>query len=233
MLLEVQPQLKALLGRLEGVSRTLALGESLPKFDFHCPLMSLPLAFGTRLESIPCETPYLFADPGKVSEWESRLGTKRRPRIGLAWSGTESHENDPNRSLPLESLVDAIPPGFELYSLQKDVRPADGAVLHRRADIINFGENFVETAALAMHMDLVISVDTSIAHLAGALGVPVWLLLSASVDWRWLLDRDDSPWYPTARLFRQGKAGDWASVLERVSGELKLWLDSKTGTETA
>lgn len=231
VLLQVQPQLQALLGGLEGVGRTLAFGEAVPDFDFHCPLMSLPLALGTRLDTVPCGIPYLFVEPRNRAAWESRLGPKRAPRIGLAWSGNPSHDNEPNRSVPLAMLLDAIPAGVELYSLQKEVRPADQAVLDRRPDILHFGENFVETAALAMCMDLVISVDTSIVHLAGALGRPVWLLLSASLDWRWLLEREDSPWYPTARLYRQGRAGDWAGVLERLRGDLSRWAEP--GTETA
>lgn len=220
VLLQVQPSLKTLMGQMEGVSQTLAFDDPLPEFDFHCTLMSLPLAFATCLETVPCEIPYLFVEPRKRTEWESRLGRNVALRIGLAWSGKASLDNGPSRSVPLALLIDAMPAGVELYSLQKDVHPADQAVIDRRPDITHFGENFVETAALAMHMDLVISVDTAIAHLAGALGRPIWILLPYSADWRWLKAGEESPWYPTARLFRQPTIDDWDSVMDLVKKDL-------------
>jgi predicted O-linked N-acetylglucosamine transferase (SPINDLY family)/ADP-heptose:LPS heptosyltransferase len=223
VVLEVQPALKSLLASLEGVSQVLGKGEALPPFDYHCPLLSLPLAFKTRLESIPADVPYLSSDPRKAASGRLRLSESGAPRIGLVCSGSATHKNDHNRSIPLAKLVAAMPAQVRLYSLQKDVREADQAVLNSRPDITHFGnelKDFSDTAALISQLDVLISVDTAVAHLAGALGVPVWVLLPFSPDWRWLLDRDDSPWYPSARLFRQPAIDDWASPLARVSEAL-------------
>jgi len=228
VILEVQPELKTLLSDLKDVDGVIAKGEELPQFDFHCPLLSLPLAFGTRLETIPAATPYLQASSEAAKEWDTRLatkglGAKGRPRIGLVWSGRQTHSNDHNRSIALRALLPLLDAEAEFVSLQKDIRPEDAIVLKERSDVPNFGdslESFSDAAALVSNLDLVISVDTSIAHLAGALAKPVFVLLPFVPDSRWLLDRDDSPWYPTARLFRQPKVGDWQSVVRRVADEI-------------
>ena len=225
VILEVHRPLKALLGRLAGSVEVFGWGEPLPPFDFHCPLMSLPLAFKTTLETIPADGPYLSADPQKVRDWSSRLGSANKRRVGLVWSGSPGHTNDAARSIPLAELLGSLG-GVEasFVSLQKELRPHDQAVLAARPEILHFGESlrdFDDTAALIQAMDLVISVDTSVAHLAGALGKPVWILLPYVPDWRWLLDREDSPWYPTARLFRQPRLGDWECVLGEVAGALR------------
>jgi tetratricopeptide (TPR) repeat protein len=221
--LGVQPVLRSLLARLPGLERIPVPGEMLKGYDYHCPLMSLPLVFGTTLETIPAEVPYLSADEAKVAEWRARLGPARGRRIGLAWSGNPEHKNDRNRSIALEALAPVLKLDAEIISVQKEVRPADQAALDTYG-IRHYGEvlqDFEDTAALLMSMDLVITVDTAIAHLAGALGRPVWILLPYAPDWRWLLEREDSPWYPTARLFRQPALGDWGHPVQRIVAELE------------
>ncbi len=188
-----------------------------PPFDAHIPLMSLPLAFGTALESIPAQVPYLQAGPEVVARWEARLGPAAGPRVGLVWSGSPAHENDRHRSIPPERLKPPLSPGVDWVSLQKDALPQDPAVRDLSALIGDFGD----TAALIALMDLVITVDTSVAHLAGAMGKPVWILLPFNPDWRWLRDREDSPWYPSARLFRQRAPGGWESVIAEVKAALQ------------
>jgi len=211
-----------------GVAEIVSRGAPLPDFDIHCPLLSLPLAFGTRLETIPAKAPYLYASSQALKNWAARLAPQRRPRIGLVWSGNPLHKNDSNRSISLRKLLPLLGIDATFVSLQKDVRPDDAALLRERKDILHFGEelkDFSDTAALISHLDLVISVDTSVAHLAGALGKPVWVLLPFIPDWRWLLDREDSPWYPNVRLFRQSERDDWASVLAKIEQELRLLLN--------
>ena len=223
VLLWVHAALESLMNSLDGVERVLRAGEHVPRTDLHCALLSVPLALGTDLNSIPAERQYLFADPQRVAEWSTRLGPRRQPRVGLVWSGNADHGNDRKRSIPLHQFVRIADGPFEYFCLQKEVRDTDRTQLEQRSDIRRFCEelrDFEDTAALIQHMDLVITVDTSVAHLAGALGRPVWILLPSNPDWRWMLDRNDSPWYPTARLFRQPPFGDWSSVLDDVAGQL-------------
>jgi tetratricopeptide (TPR) repeat protein len=214
---EVQPPLLRLLHGVGGVE-VIARGDALPHFDWQCPLMSLPRAFATRLETIPANAPYLHAAPDLAGVWAQRLGARRRPRIGLAWAGNADHRNDHNRSIALEKLLPLLDVDADFVSLQKAVRPGDDALLDAR-DILRVGDalgDFADTAALIGELDLVISVDTSVAHLAGALGRPVWLLVTHVPDWRWLIGRDDSPWYPSARIFRQEESRDWGTVIARA-----------------
>lgn len=223
VILEVQPALCELLSRLHGVAEVIARREALPAFDLHCPLMSLPLAFKTGLKTIPCADGYIGNDPQITSVWRKRLGRKRKPRVGLVWSGSTKHKGDGQRSVALQDLLPLLSAKFEFVSLQKDLRKADAALLRAHPQIRHFGaelEDFTDTAALCELMDLVISVDTSVAHLAGAMGKPVWILLPFAPDWRWMLDREDSPWYSSARLYRQAQAGDWAGVIKRVATDL-------------
>lgn len=223
VILVVQPPLLPLFQRLAGGGELLAEGAPLPPFDLHCPLLSLPLALGTDLNSIPSAPRYIFADPDKVAAWARRLGPQRRPRIGLAWSGRPEHRHDGSRSIALETLLSAFPGGFELVVLQKEIREADQRVLDSRPEIRHFASDLVDfsdTAALCECMDLVVSVDTSIAHLAGALGKPLWVLLPFLPDWRWLMARSDSPWYPSARLFRQPRPDAWSNVLAALRQRL-------------
>jgi tetratricopeptide (TPR) repeat protein len=209
---------------LPGVAGILGKGEPLPEFDLHCPFMSLPLAFKTTLETIPVAVPYLKTPENKVAWWQSRLGEKTCSRIGLVWSGVSGYGNDHRRSIALETLLPLLDRNAEFHSLQIEYRDADRKLLEILKDrlrdhskeIVDFGD----TAALIEEMDLVISVDTSVAHLAGALGKPVWILLPYAPDFRWLIDRDDSPWYPTARIFRQPVFDAWGRVVEKVMAVL-------------
>jgi hypothetical protein len=198
-----------------------AQGEPLPSFDYHCPLMSLPLAFQTTIETIPTALP-IRADAAKIDKWRKLLGKKTKPRVGLTWAGHPHSHNDSRRSIPLETLLPIMTDNVEWFSLQSEVRDSDRKALGRAPlrDYTRRLHDFAETAALISHMDVVISVDTSIAHLAGALGKPLWLLLAFHPDFRWLRDRTDSPWYPTARLFRQSSDGAWPDVLQRVGTEI-------------
>jgi Glycosyltransferase family 9 (heptosyltransferase) len=188
-------------------------------------MTSLPLVFGTQLDTIPAETSYLTPAADRVSAWEERLGSHERLRVGLVWSGNPQHSNDRNRSIPLRMLSRILDVDATFVSLQKDVRADDKPALRERTDIIDLtGDltDFAETAALVSCLDLVITVDTSVAHLSAALGRPTWILLPYAPDYRWLLDREDSPWYPTARLFRQDARRDYTSVLDSVRRELQL-----------
>ena len=222
VVVEAPVELKALFATLDGIDVLVARGDPLPPFDLHCPLLSLPLEFRTDLASIPAGVPYLRADPARVAHWRARLGAADRPRIGLVWAGNPLHVNDRNRSVTLADLVPLLDERYEWISLQKVIRDEDRAALD--ASAIRFvGDeltDFAETAALVDAMDAVISVDTSVAHLAGALGRPLAVMLPHTPDFRWLLDRDDSPWYPGARLFRQPEGGQWAPVVERMRDAL-------------
>jgi tetratricopeptide (TPR) repeat protein len=231
VILEAQAPLTSLLACLEGVSRVVARGDFLPDFDCHCPLLSLPLAFRTTLQTISAETPYLRSDPVKIARWQARLGGRTRPRIGLAWSGNPKQTHDLRRSVRLAEWIPHLPAEFQFFSLQNAVRDTDRKALLDNPDIANFTDelnDFADTAAFCECMDLVISVDTSVAHLSAALGKQTWVLLSFNPDWRWLLERDDSPWYPTAKLYRQRSLGEWSEVFERVRAELTRTFDRRS-----
>ncbi len=231
VILEVQDALHPLLSGLDGVSLCLPKSATaLPDFDLHCALSGLPLAFKTRLETIPAASAYLPPLPEeRMREWRARLGAPDRLRVGLVWSGNPMHSNDRSRSTTLQVMSKILDSNARFYSLQKEPRPEDKAMLAEKTDIIDLTEHltdFVATAALVSCLDLVISVDTSVAHLAAALGRPTWILLPFTPDYRWLLDRDDSPWYPSARLFRQDERRDYAVVLERVREELGVLISA-------
>ena len=220
VLLEVQPALAPLLKNQEGLSQLITQGEPLPRFDYQCPLLSLPLAFKTNLNNLPAPAGYIKADTLKIERWQKTLGEKTLPRIGLVWSGSTTHKNDRNRSLRLEQLAPYLPADYQYISLQKELREGDQQLLAQHPKIQHYGyalQDFSDTAALCELMDVIISVDTSTAHLAGALNKPTWVLLPFAPDWRWLLDRSDSPWYPSMRLFRQDKTNDWKRALEVLS----------------
>jgi Flp pilus assembly protein TadD len=222
--LEVQAPLRELLADLDGVSRLLVKGEAVPPFDLHCPLMSLPLAMQTTLDTIPFAAKYLHADFALVARWRALLKETDRPRVGIVWSGNPSNAIDRRRSISLSELQQHLPAQCEYFCLQTDVRKADADVLAAQSQIHRFDAgamDFAATAALCECMDIVISVDTSIAHLSAALGRPTWLLLPLIPDWRWLRDRPDTPWYSSATLFRQTSAGNWDEVLTRVAAELR------------
>ena len=227
VVLEVQPPLLSLLADLAGVAEILPVGAPLPAFDCHCPLMSLPLAFRTGLHSVPASVPYVHSDPARVAAWEPRLGAKTKPRVGFVWSGSTALKND-HRSMALAEMLPLVRDWAEWVSLQKEVPEAElellDDLLTSRPDVRHFGSelrDFADTAALVELMDIVVTIDTSVANLAGAMGKAVWILLPFNPhDWRWMLDREDSLWYPTARLFRQSAVGDWPSVIRRVDNAL-------------
>jgi hypothetical protein len=216
--MEAQEPLFELMTDLAGAAQIIASGDPLPDFDVYCPFPSLPLAFKSGLDTIPADIPYLRVPEQPAEYWRDLLGEKRALRIGLAWAGNAKHVRDQERSMRLTDLLPLFDIGATFVSLQKEVRAVDANVLEN-SDMLRFGEeltDFSDTAALISQLDLVITVDTSVAHLAGALGKPVWILLTHAPDWRWLLDRHDSPWYPTARLFRQQATRDWRSVTTQV-----------------
>jgi hypothetical protein len=222
--LQLQPPLHGLLSSLEGVSTVIEKGTELPPFDCHCPLMSLPLAFGTTLETIPPPAKGLQVDRTKRARWDSLRTEPGSPRIGLVWSGNPDNANDQRRSIRLADWVRRLPAGYRYFRLQRDMRGDDRAVLESCSFISSVDEDvqdFMHIAAMCRCMDLVISVDTSLAHLSGTLGRPTWVMLPYIPDWRWLRGRDDSPWYPTMRLFRQESPGNWTDVFERIGNRLR------------
>jgi tetratricopeptide (TPR) repeat protein len=227
IILVVDRELCPLLSSLSGVSHCLpkTQGTVVPPFDLHIAIDSLPLAFGTRLDSIPLGKDYLPPPQAHlVQACEDRLGPHKKLRVGLVWSGNPRHGNDRNRSMPLRLLSGLLDVDALFVSLQKNPRPEDAEALREREEIVDHTAlltDFAETAALVSCLDLVITVDTSVAHLAGALGRPTWILLPYAPDWRWLLDRDDSPWYPSVRLFRQTETREYGSVIGRVRAELE------------
>jgi len=217
VVLEVQPPLKGLLANLEGVNQLVARGEPLPPFDLHTSLMSLPLALGTKLDAIPSESAYVRCDPDAILRWREKLGPSTLPRIGLVWQGTAD-----NKSVPLAQMLGLASPVAQFFSFQQGVSVADQALLDSHPEIRQDAaglRNFADAPLLAL-MDLVISVDTSVAHLAGAMGKATWVPLPYNPDWRWLLEREDCPWYPGMRLFRQPAPEDWGSVIAQVRKEI-------------
>jgi tetratricopeptide (TPR) repeat protein len=219
---EVPAPLRALLEQYSDVARLFTAGESLPPFDYHCPLLSLPLAFHTELAGVPAPLRYLHADPVQIAFWQARLAHYPRPLIGLIWSGNTQHSNDRNRSIPLQQLAPWFAAQATFISLHNEIRATDRAAC-AAFGLIDFAEDlpdFSATAALAACLDQVIAVDTAGAHLAGALGLPTTLLLPQAPDFRWLLNRSDTPWYPTLRLIRQTAPGDWREAIAQVAAAL-------------
>jgi len=219
VILEVPSELMTLCSTLKGQPILIENGKPLPSFDYHCPVMSLPLALKTTVETVPAQIPYLYADDQRKKRWNEKLGNKTVTRIGLVWSGSTWHENDHNRSLLLNQLTSLLVLPMEFHSLQKEVREVDIETLTDISKINQHQDDlldFSDTAALIDEMDLVISVDTAVAHLSGAMGKKTFILLPYSPDYRWMLDRADSPWYPTATLFRQPAMGDWDSVISEI-----------------
>jgi len=223
VLLGVHNPLTVLMTSVPGVSQVIADGEATPDFDMYCPLLSLPLMFETELATIPVNIPYIRPAEERLAKWRDRLPEHGRLRVGICWAGGDLHVNDRNRSMPLERFAALLSVNnVDFVSVQKEVSEAQAAILRERG-VIALGQHFADfadTAAVIAMLDLVISVDTSVAHLAGAMGKAVGLLVPYAPDWRWLLDRTDSPWYPTMRLFRQTAIGDWQEPLERLHHEL-------------
>jgi tetratricopeptide (TPR) repeat protein len=222
VILDCPLDLVRLLARMPGISRVIATGETLPDFYCQCPLLSLPLLFDTRLETIPAKIPYLTPDPALVEKWKARFDAEPvgKLRVGLVWAGNVKNKHDRKRSMTLEQLAPlAEVADVQFFSLQKGrplSSPPPMAMTDWTGDLVNFDE----TAAMVSQLDLVIAVDTAVAHLAGAMGKPVWIMISYVPDWRWMLNRADSPWYPTLRIFRQSRVGDWTGVVERVKTAL-------------
>jgi hypothetical protein len=221
VLLQVQGALVEVLGQLEGVSQAFPDTQQPPPFDLHCPLLSLPLALKIELNSIPAGK-YLHARPPLAARWRAKLGERSKPRIGLVWRGDPDNPIDHSRSLALTQLLARLPDRFQYVSLQRELDESEQRAIAARS--LDFRQsqdlNFLETAALCECLDLVISVDTSVAHLGAALGQKIWILLPFNADCRWLLDRSDSPWYRSVTLYRQARGGDWGGVLTRVIAEL-------------
>ncbi len=228
VILAVQPALKDLCSRMDGVDRVVTSHEPLPGFDLHVPLLSLPYLFGTTIETIPAAIPYLRSAPERIAHWRQALAGKPGLRVGVAWQGTPLGGADRGRSLSLERFLPiARMPGVRLLSLQKGHGHEQLRDLPQGVEIEDIGSHcgtFDDTAGVMANLDLVITSDTSVAHLAGALGRPVWVALKRTPDWRWLLERDDSPWYPTMRLFRQRVSGRWEDVFEAISAAVERRL---------
>jgi hypothetical protein len=219
------PELRPVLESVAGVSRIFQGGEPRPHLDWHAPIASLPHIFHTTLDNVPADVPYVRAEPQRVEKWRERLAGDEKVKVGIVWAGTPLHQNDRARSCrlfdfsPLAAVADT-----SWYSLQKGPgvaqldNPPPGMTITALGDELR---DFGDTAALLECLDLLISVDTSVVHLAGALGRPVWMVAARGPDWRWLLDRQDSPWYPTLRIFRQNRSGEWGPVFERVTDALR------------
>jgi tetratricopeptide (TPR) repeat protein len=231
VLFECQPALQRLLSGIAGVDQLVAAGAALPECDVQAPLLSLPGIFGTTLSTIPATVPYLKANGDLVAYWRKELAVLSGFKVGIAWQGNPCHTADRNRSIALahfEAL--ARVPGIQLVSVQKGPGSDQVAAVQGRVPILDLGQRldaagaFLDTAAIMMNLDLVITVDSAVAHLAGALGVPVWVALGIGPDWRWLLERSDSPWYPTMRLFRQTRYSDWSDVFEDMAAALRANL---------
>ena len=230
VILETPRPLVKLFANFSGVSQVLVQGEGLPHFDYQCPLLSLPLAFKTTFSNIPAAHSYLDADPLKVAEWALGLGAKTKIRVGVVWSSVSKFEDDGKRGLSLEEFVKALPAdGFEYICLQKELKKSDTEFFESYKNIQFVGDclqDFGDTAALITCLDLVITVDTAVAHLSGALGKKTWIVLPYVPDWRWFLHQETSPWYPTASLYRQSTLGDWDSALSKIKTNLNLMTDS-------
>jgi Flp pilus assembly protein TadD len=223
VVVEAQPALARVLATAKGVDAVAPRGEPLPAFDRHAALLSLPGLFKTTLETIPWSGPYLEADGGAVEAWRARLADKPGLKVGLVWRGNPGHSRDRIRSMPPVALAAlAGTPGVRFFSLQQDATPQELAALGGAEDLAAGQTGWADTTALLPALDLVISVDTAVAHLAGALGRPIFVMLSYAADWRWLLGRGDSPWYPSARLFRQTRRGDWAGVVDQVGQAIAI-----------
>jgi tetratricopeptide (TPR) repeat protein len=224
VLLEVQPELKALLAGLDGVTACMARGEPLPAYDLHCPLGSMPLALKTDSANVPAAIPYLRADTARIDKWRDRIAPLPGTRVALAWAGQANHANDRNRSLDLKLLEPLLAlDGMSFVSIQRDLRGNDEALLARHANVTHVGgqlADMADTAAMMSLVDLVIAVDTSVVHLAGALGRPTWVMLPFAPDWRWGLSGEHGAWYPQTRLFRQPSPGDWPSAITHLRAAL-------------
>jgi hypothetical protein len=232
IIVECPAGLQRLFRTMTGNCQIVAEGQPLPAFDLQCPLLTLPRVFGTNLANIPNTVPYLQADVDQAGRWRQRLANHGPiVNVGLAWAGSPIHQNDRNRSMKLKTFAPlGQVPGVRFFSVQKVDAAAQAKTPPPGMELVDWTEelnDFADTAALIANLDLVIAVDTAVVHLAGAMGKPVWTLLPFVTDWRWLLEREDSPWYPTMRLFRQNSWGNWDSVITRVAEALSLWIKNR------
>jgi tetratricopeptide (TPR) repeat protein len=224
VLLEIERPLIRLMQSLLPTDQIFEKGSCLPAFDYHCPLMSLPFVFETKVGSVPFPSAYLDISSDRPKYWQKRLGTKTKPRVGIVWQGNPSHSNDHNRSIPLIKIINYLSPNFEWISLQKDISSSDLAAISRHDKIRHFGQelcDFLDTASLCRNLDAVLSVDTAIAHLTGAIGKQVHLLLAYVPDARWRLTGSDTPWYANMILYRQEKPNDWLPLLKQSQADIK------------
>jgi tetratricopeptide (TPR) repeat protein len=225
IILDCQKELVRLLRKAPAVDTIIATGDPLPRFDCHCPLLSLPLAFSTNLNSIPADIPYLSPDPAAAARWKSRIETSPPAfKVGLVWAGSAKNKLDRKRSIPFNEITKLATPCIHFFSLQKGRDPQSPPPEMTFTDWTGQLNDFDDTAALIANLDLVIAVDTAVAHLAGAMGKPIWMMIPFVPDWRWLLNRNDSAWYPTVRLFRQKSPGDWPGVIQSVADALQETL---------
>jgi tetratricopeptide (TPR) repeat protein len=233
IIFECPKELVSLLQKIEGIDKIVARGEELPEFDVQCPLLSLPLVFDTTLDTIPAKIPYIASDTLLIKRWKEKIrNANSKIKIGLAWAGNPGFKQNRYRNCPLEKFSPLLRlHGAAFYSLQKGEEAKEAKNLSNDMKIVDYTDefrDFSDTAAFIHNLDLIISVDTAVAHLAGALGKSVWTLLPFSPEWRWLLDREDSPWYPSMKLFRQPLMGDWGSVMKQVAAELQKIIDMKS-----
>jgi len=231
VLLQLRKNIRELAETFPGIDRILSVGEAFPDFDYYIHLMSLPRVFGTDLASIPADVPYLHAEKTRIDRWAKRLRDEVNLKVGLVWAGDPGHLRDRYRSIPLTDLVPLLDvPGVQFFCLQKGPQAEQIAAIPSRVSVVDVGpeiRDFADTAAIVSQLDMVICVDTSVGHLAAALGKPVWMLVPTPSDWRWLEWRDDSPWYPTMRLFRQLRQGDWEEVVDRVTRALRAEAEQR------
>lgn len=233
IVLQVDPKQLSFARRMKLAEEVVVRGQLPPAFDCHCQMMDLPMVMGLKLSDLPGPIPYLSADPQRMKTWKKRLADLPRPLVSLCWAGRPEHFNDAARSLNLAQLAPLASGNATFISVQKGPRAGQAQTPPTGMKIVDFGDDqadFDDTAAILMASDLLISIDSSPAHLAGALGRPTWLMLSTMPDWRWLIERPDSPWYPAHRLFRQHAPNDWQPVVEEIAGALKAWRPDDGGT---
>lgn len=219
IVLQIREEQQSFAKRMTGIDEVIIQGALPPEFDMHCHLMTLPMALGLKMQDLPGEVPYLKTSPARLKKWQKRLKDLPRPLVGLVWAGRPTHLNDANRSLAFAELAPLGDSGVTFVSVQKGDRADDAKTPPTGMNVISLSdeiEDFEDTAAIFQILDLLISVDSSPVHLAGAIGRPAWVMLPFVPDWRWLLDREDTPWYPSVRLFRQPRAGDWHSVIANI-----------------
>jgi hypothetical protein len=230
LILEIAPEILPLARRTEGFDQIICRGTIPLSFDYHCEMMSQPMVMGLALTDLPGKTPYLTPDPGRLARWRKRLAKLPHPLVALVWAGRSDHHNDANRSTTLASLAPLALPGITFLALQKGPKAAEANAPPPGMKLVSLSDeirDFEDTAAILAVADLLISVDSSPVRLAGALGRPAWVLLPFVPDWRWLLQRTDTPWYPSVRLFRQHANGDWSGALARAAGALAALRDGR------